>query len=43
VTVTETIAKRIPGARFETIDAGHFMPTTSPEALLELLREFWKV
>jgi len=43
VPVTESIAKHIPGARFETIDAGHFMPTTSPEALLDLLREFWNV
>jgi pimeloyl-ACP methyl ester carboxylesterase len=41
--VTENIAKLIPGARFETIDAGHFMPTTSPQALLRLLRDFWNV
>lgn len=42
VSVTEGIAKQIPGARFETIDAGHFMPTTSPGALLNLLDDFWK-
>ncbi len=42
VSVTEGIAKQIPGARFETIDAGHFMPTTSPGALLNLLNDFWK-
>jgi 3-oxoadipate enol-lactonase len=43
VPVTEGIAKQIPNARFETIDAGHFMPTTSPGALLALLKDFWKV
>jgi pimeloyl-ACP methyl ester carboxylesterase len=43
VPVTEGIAKQIPGARFEIIDAGHFMPTTSPGALLALLKDFWKV
>ena len=42
VPVTEGIAKKIPGARFEIIDAGHFMPTTSPKPLLALLQEFWK-
>jgi 3-oxoadipate enol-lactonase len=42
VAVTEGIAKKIPGARFEIIDAGHFMPTTSPMALLALLQDFWK-
>jgi 3-oxoadipate enol-lactonase len=42
VAVTEGIAKKIPGARFEIIDAGHFMPTTSPKALLALLQDFWK-
>lgn len=41
VSVTESIARKIPGARFEIIEAGHFMPTTSPKALLELLRDFW--
>ena len=41
VAVSEGIAKQIPGARFETIDAGHFMPTTSPAALLGLLQDFW--
>ena len=42
VSVTEGIAKQIPNARFEIIDAGHFMPTTSPGALLALLQDFWK-
>jgi 3-oxoadipate enol-lactonase len=42
VAVTEGIAKKIPGTRFEIIDAGHFMPTTSPKALLALLQDFWK-
>jgi 3-oxoadipate enol-lactonase len=42
VEVTEGIAKKIPGARFEIIDAGHFMPTTSPKALVALLQDFWK-
>jgi pimeloyl-ACP methyl ester carboxylesterase len=42
VSVTEGIAKKIPDARFEVIDAGHFMPTTSPKALLALLQDFWK-
>jgi len=37
---TEEIARKIPGARFEQIDAGHFMPVTSPAALLALLEEF---
>jgi 3-oxoadipate enol-lactonase len=41
--VTEGLAKMIPGARFETIDAGHFMPTTSPEALVGVLRDFWSL
>jgi 3-oxoadipate enol-lactonase len=43
VPVTEGIARQIPDARFEIIDAGHFMPTTSPGALLALLKDFWKV
>jgi pimeloyl-ACP methyl ester carboxylesterase len=42
VSVTEGIAKKVPGARFEIIDAGHFMPTTSPKPLLALLQDFWK-
>src|SRR5258708_239080 len=42
VAVTEGIAKKIPDARFEIIDAGHFMPTTSPKPLLPLLQDFWK-
>ncbi len=41
VSVTEGIAGKIPGSRFERIDAGHFMPTTSPKALLALLVDFW--
>jgi 3-oxoadipate enol-lactonase len=41
VAVTESIAKKIPGARFEIIDAGHFMPTTSPKPLVQLLQDFW--
>jgi len=40
---SQEIAGKIPGARFEAIDAGHFMPTTSPAALLGLLKDFWKV
>jgi 3-oxoadipate enol-lactonase len=42
VAVTEGIAKQIPGARFETIEGGHFLPTTSPVALGRLLDDFWK-
>jgi 3-oxoadipate enol-lactonase len=38
--VTAEVASRIPGARLETIDAGHFMPTTNPAGLLSLLRKF---
>jgi 3-oxoadipate enol-lactonase len=34
------LAKKIPGARFELIEAGHFMPTQGPEPLLKLLEEF---
>src|SRR5207244_8159941 len=41
--VTEGLAKMIPGAKFVTIDAGHFMPTTSPEELLRVLRDFWNI
>jgi 3-oxoadipate enol-lactonase len=41
VAVTQGIAEKIPGACFERIDAGHFMPTTSPKALLDLLLDFW--
>lgn len=40
VAVTQGIAEKIAGARFEIIEAGHFMPTTSPGALLALLRDF---
>jgi pimeloyl-ACP methyl ester carboxylesterase len=42
IPVTEGIAGKIPGARFEIIDAGHFMPTTSPTALTQLLVDFWR-
>lgn len=41
VAVTQSIAEKIPGSRFEIIDAGHFMPTTSPNALVALLQDFW--
>src|SRR5580704_9758134 len=34
------LAKKIPGARFELIEAGHFMPTQGPEALSALLEDF---
>lgn len=37
---TAELAKKIPGARFELIDAGHFMPTQAPEPLLALLEDF---
>jgi 3-oxoadipate enol-lactonase len=39
--VTESIAQKIPGARFELIeDSGHFMPTQAPGSLLKHLQEF---
>jgi 3-oxoadipate enol-lactonase len=37
---TAELAKKIPGARFELIEAGHFMPTQGPEPLLALLEDF---
>ena len=37
---TQELAGKIPNARFEAIDAGHFMPTTGPAALLALLKDF---
>jgi 3-oxoadipate enol-lactonase len=37
---TAELAKKIPGARFELIEAGHFMPTQGPEPLCALLEEF---
>ncbi|MEX0752049.1 MAG: alpha/beta fold hydrolase [Xanthobacteraceae bacterium] len=37
---SQEIAGKIPDARFELIDAGHFMPTTGPTALLALLKDF---
>lgn len=39
---SQAIAGQIPGARFEAIDAGHFMPSTNPKALLALLLDFLK-
>jgi pimeloyl-ACP methyl ester carboxylesterase len=37
---TAELAKKIPGARFELIEAGHFMPTQGPAALLAALETF---
>jgi len=37
---SQELAGKIPNARFEAIDAGHFMPTTGPAALLALLQDF---
>jgi 3-oxoadipate enol-lactonase len=37
---TAELAKKIPGARFELIEAGHFMPTQGPQPLLALLEDF---
>jgi 3-oxoadipate enol-lactonase len=37
---TAELAKKIPGARFELIEAGHFMPTQGPAPLLALLEDF---
>ncbi len=34
------LAKKIPGARFELIEAGHFMPTQGPEPLDRAARRF---
>jgi 3-oxoadipate enol-lactonase len=34
------LAKKIPGARFELIEAGHFMPTQGPAPLLAVLQDF---
>jgi 3-oxoadipate enol-lactonase len=34
------LAKKIPGARFELIEAGHFMPTQGPQPLLLALEDF---
>jgi 3-oxoadipate enol-lactonase len=39
-TGTADLAKKIPGARFELIEAGHFMPTQGPEPLVKLLEDF---
>jgi 3-oxoadipate enol-lactonase len=37
---TAELAKKVPGARFELIEAGHFMPTQGPQPLLALLEDF---
>ena len=37
---TAELAKKIPGARFELVEAGHFMPTQGPELLIALLEDF---
>ena len=37
---TAELAKKIPGARCELIEAGHFMPTQGPEPLVALLEDF---
>ena len=34
------LAKKIPGARFELIEAGHFLPTQGPQPLAALLEDF---
>ena len=34
------LAKRIPKARFELIEAGHFLPTQAPAPLVALLEDF---
>jgi 3-oxoadipate enol-lactonase len=34
------LAKKIPGARFELVEAGHFLPTQGPAPLLALLEDF---
>ena len=39
--VVEDIARKINGARFEVIEAGHFMPTTGPKPLTALLKDFF--
>jgi 3-oxoadipate enol-lactonase len=37
---SEQMAREIPGARFELIDAVHMMPAQAPQALLALLDDF---
>ena len=34
------LAKKIPGAQFEVVEAGHFLPTQGPEPLVALLEDF---
>jgi pimeloyl-ACP methyl ester carboxylesterase len=36
----EALAKQVPGARFERIDAGHSMMSEAPAATLAALRRF---
>jgi 3-oxoadipate enol-lactonase len=40
--VVKDIADKIPGVRFEIIEAGHFMPTTGPKPMTALLADFFK-
>jgi 3-oxoadipate enol-lactonase len=37
---SEEVARKIPGARFELIDSGHFMPVQAPGPLRDLLLDF---
>jgi len=37
---SEEVAGKIPGARFELIDSGHFMPVQAPGPLRDLLLDF---
>jgi 3-oxoadipate enol-lactonase len=37
---SEQIARSIPGARFELIDAVHMLPAQAPGLLLALLQDF---
>ena len=34
------IASRIPGARFEIIESGHYIPVQTPEIAVAMLSEF---
>jgi 3-oxoadipate enol-lactonase len=37
---SEEVARKIPGARYELIDSGHFMPVQAPGPLRDLLLDF---